>query len=184
MRNIIIVLTVLCFLVFLSCEKDKSIEEFYVESSIMTDKRDGQEYKIVRIGKQWWMAENLNYYTSGGSWDYNNDSLSFAKPNGRLYLWKTIMDGEESSDKNPSYVRGISPEGWHIPSLSEWEELDNYLKKYGFNANDLKMQGDAWPGPNLGTNKALFNAVPSGTVYNSGNSFASIDYQTYFFPLH
>ena len=90
------------------------------------------------------------------------------------------MNGEKSSDKNPSKVKGISPDGWHIPSLAEWTELYNYIKEYGLDADDLKMNGNIWPGPNIGTNKTLFNAVPTGTVYNDGQSFANIDYQTTF----
>lgn len=90
------------------------------------------------------------------------------------------MDGEKSSDKNPSKVKGISPVGWHIPSLSEWAELNNYIRKFGFNADDLKMGGNVWPGPKFGTNTTLFNAIPTGTVYNNGQSFANIDYQTTF----
>lgn len=180
MRDIRIITVTLFLIILMGCEKQKSIEDFSVETSVMKDSRDGQEYKIVKIGNQWWMAENLNYYTSTGSWYYNNDSSNFEKPYGRLYLWETIMNGEKSSDKNPSNVKGISPEGWHIPSLSEWAELYNYIKEYGLDADDLKMNGNIWPGPNLGTNKTLFNAVPTGTVYNNGQSFANIDYQTTF----
>ena len=51
----------------------------------------------------------------------------------------------------------------------------------GMNGDDLKEKGVAhWPTPNTGTNKTLFNAVPAGTVYDDGNSFANIDYQTTF----
>jgi len=147
----------------------------------MVDERDGQRYKIVKIGKQWWMAENLNYYTSSGSWYYNNDSITYSKPYGRLYLWNTVMNGSKSSDKNPSKIRGISPKGWHIPSVLEWEQLLSCIRSYGLNADDLKEEGiEHWPNPNSGTNKTLFNAIPTGTVYNDGKSFANITYQTTF----
>lgn len=180
MKYINLIANSLIFTIFIGCEKEKSIDDFVVETSTMTDSRDGQEYKIVKIGDQWWMAENLNYYTQEGSWYYNNDSINFSQPYGRLYLWETIMNGEESSSRNPSRVKGISPEGWHIPSLAEWSELYNYIKQFGLTADDLKMAGSAWPGPNLGTNSTSFSAVPTGTVYNDGQTFANIDYQTNF----
>ena len=163
----------------LGCEKEKPCSDF--ETSVMVDERDGQRYKIVKIGEQCWMAENLNYYTPTGSWYYDNDSINYSKPYGRLYLWETVMKGSSSSNENPSGVRGISPKGWHIPSVSEWEQLYDYLISQGLNADDLKEAGtEHWSYPNSGTNKTFFSAIPTGTVYNNGNSFANIDYQTTF----
>lgn len=99
----------------------------------MKDKRDGQIYKTVQIGDQVWMAENLNYevkdsYCLKKSAD-NCDKL------GRLYTWGAAMDsaGVFSSDGkgcgytkfcSPKFpVRGVCPEGWHLPDYGEWDRL-------------------------------------------------------------
>ena len=167
----------------ISCKKDKKETtndntnkgRFQIVTSTMTDARDGQLYQIVQIGTQWWMAQNLNYRTATGSWYYNNDSATFSKPYGRLYLWNTVMNGQASSSNNPSGVQGISPSGWHIPSTAEWSQLASYLSSYGLNGDALKEKGTVyWSPTNTGTDSAKFNAVPAGTVYNNGNNFANI----------
>ena len=71
----------------------------------------GNEYKTVKIGRQLWMAENLNLKTTG-SWCYGN-KLSNCKKYGRLYTWKAAMEN--------------CPDGWHLPSDDEWEELKNFV---------------------------------------------------------
>ena len=71
----------------------------------------GNEYKTVKIGSQLWMAENLNLKTSG-SWCYGNKP-SNCKKYGRLYTWKAAMEN--------------CPDGWHLPSDDEWEELKNFV---------------------------------------------------------
>jgi len=100
----------------------------------------GQNYKTVTIGKQLWMAENLNYDVPGNYTDlcYSNVSANCAKY-GRLYNWATAMalppecnsatpDDKKCVIKTP-YHRGICPEGWHIPKDEEW----NVLMRFGQN---------------------------------------------------
>ena len=82
-------------------ENDKQFGSF-------TDPRDGKTYKTVKIGNQVWMAENLNYDAGSGSWCYEDCSQY-----GRLYNWET--------------AKGVAPQGWHLPSKSEFETLLNNL---------------------------------------------------------
>ena len=120
------------------------------EYGTLTDERDGQTYKTVKIGTQTWMAENLNYaytgvpykytykdssYTSDStSWCYDNVPANCAKY-GRLYTWAAAMDSVGTWSANgkgcgygqtcsPTYpVRGACPKEWHLPSQREWNTL-------------------------------------------------------------
>ncbi len=171
---------VVMFFVF-SCNSNDSDGFYIVEINKMTDPRDGQTYQIVKIGDQCWMAENLNYYTPSGSWYYNNDSLNYAETHGRLYLGEFALAESKSTGNNSESAHGICPPGWHIPTVEEWEQLKNYINKYDLNGDDLKLTGhEFWLKPTHATNKAYFYAVPSGTVYNGGNSFDNIKTQTRF----
>ena len=103
------------------------------EYGTLMDSRDGQTYKTVVIGAQTWMAENLNFETSNSSC-YDDNASNCAKY-GRLYTWTAAMDGAGEWSANgkgcsffetclPTYpVRGVCPDGWHLPSQGEWEQL-------------------------------------------------------------
>ena len=99
----------------------------------LTDTRDGKTYKTVRIGLQTWMAENLNYaYGKGTTRSYcYKDKPANCRKYGRLYTWAAAMDsaavfGEGGKGCGygrrctPTYpVRGVCPDGWHLPSDAE-----------------------------------------------------------------
>lgn len=125
---------------------------------LFTDSRDNKSYKTVVIGEQKWMAENLAYLPSvysqydgseysGNSnkkfyyvYGYNGTNVSNAKLTnnystlGVLYNKNAAMHGESASYSNPSNVQGVCPNGWHLPSKSEYEELFSYLKNNGFSS--------------------------------------------------
>ena len=105
----------------------------------MTDARDGQTYKTVQIGDQVWMAENLNYdyhTLQTFSMCYNKDPQK-CDEYGRLYSLAAAVDsaglfgdggvgcgrGNVEACKVRESLRGVCPEGWHLPSESEWMQL-------------------------------------------------------------
>jgi uncharacterized protein (TIGR02145 family) len=185
MKSLIITIIILAC-IFASCKKEKTEAPENEAPESLIDSRDGQIYKCVKIGNQVWMAENLNYYTPSGSWYYKNDSATYSKPYGRLYLWGTVMNGESASDAVPSGVKGICPNGWHFPSTGEYQILADYLAANGLTGSDLKESGGQhWGEYNTGTNSTGFSAVGSGTMYSNGtqsvhiNSFADFMTSSY-----
>ena len=118
------------------------------EMSTITDSRDNQVYNTVKIGNQWWMAENLNYETQN-SWEYNNDSDN-GDIYGRLYEWETATQ--------------VCPSNWHLPSDNEWQTLVNYAGGENIAGGKLKEQGIShWNSPNTGaTDEFCFTALPAG----------------------
>lgn len=150
---------------------------------------DGNVYKTVKIGDQWWMAENLKtlHYqngeaipnvTSNNTWigiksgaycDYSNDD-SKVETYGRLYNWYSVVDS-----------RSIAPVGWHVPSDAEWNALVNYLGGVEVAGGKIKEAGtNHWLSPNTGaTNESGFTALPSGNRGHLGE-FGAIQEATFF----
>lgn len=172
------------------------------ETGILTDERDGNEYRTTEIGDQIWMAQNLRYAYLQPT--YQLDSSSFChdhvasncKTYGRYYLWSAAMDsaGIFSKDgegcgykwKNCSpkqYTRGVCPEGWHIPSAEEWNTLIEFVGGSLFGGRDLKSKG-GWSGKRSSTDKYGFSALPVRDYKTDPEgrsaSFASYGYQANF----
>jgi len=157
-----------------SCEKD-------AESDAVTDS-DGNVYKTVSIGTQTWLAENLKTtrYQNGdliGTTDpvtlditnetspkyqwYYGVNESNADTYGRLYTWYAATDS-----------RNICPDGWHLPSDSEWITLTTFLGGDSIAAGKLKETATThWQSPNTAaTNEMNFNALPGGYRNQNGEN--------------
>ena len=158
----------------------------------MTDGRDGHVYKTVQIGEQIWMAENLNFDPdqdgSGGriyswSWCYNKDLDSCSKY-GRFYTWAAAMDSAGKWSENgkgcgyndrkcrPTYpVRGVCPEGWHLPDSTEWNTLIIAAGDTLTGGKVLKSR-TGWDDGGDGTDDLGFSALSVGFRDLNGNYLA------------
>lgn len=152
-----------------------------IDYGSMTDSRDGQIYKTVKIGNQVWMAENLNYADSvktpslmGKNWCYANKAENCAVA-GRLYSWAASIDSVKLAmdEKNPqdcgygktcslpAKVQGVCPDGWHLPSQVEWETL--FTEVGGSStAGKILMSQTGWYNNGNGTDGVGFSALPVG----------------------
>ncbi|MBI9037848.1 MAG: hypothetical protein JEY97_06920 [Bacteroidales bacterium] len=135
------------------------------ETSSFTDSRDGQKYKTVKIGNQWWMAENFNYETESGSCCYLHEE-TFCAERGKLYTWEAAMEA--------------TPEGWHFPTDDDWKTLELFLglpsseiDKTGFRGNSIGY--NLWYEGGTG-----FEVLPSGYHNERMGKFGHIGYETRF----
>ena len=159
-----------------------------LNTSSFRDSRDSKVYKSVTIGNQTWMAENLNYRyivkrssSDSSSFCYENSLDSCAK-RGRLYVWSAAMDsagivpgnspnkcGYKGSCTVATPVRGVCPNGWHLPSRAEFDTLIEYVG--GIDSAGYYLKSDkGWfdyyqDGQNMSGNGAdvyAFSAFPGG----------------------
>lgn len=115
----------------------------------LTDERDGQTYRTVKIGDQEWMAENLNYKLED-SFCYEEEEANCAKY-GQLYIWKTATEA--------------CPAGWHLPSKGEFETLIEFVGGEDVAGTKLATTS-GWKDFNYsslnGTDDYSFSALPGG----------------------
>jgi uncharacterized protein (TIGR02145 family) len=141
---------------------------------------DNNNYAVVEIGSQTWMAENLKttkyndstaipLITSNNAWKtistpavcwYNNDEATYKATYGALYNWFAA-----SNEK-------LCPTGWHVPTDDEWKTLEIFLgmteeeaDTSGFRGTDQGAQlknTTGWESNGNGTNYSGFGGLPAG----------------------
>ena len=129
---------------------------------------DGNVYATVIIGDQEWMAENL------ATTKFNNgDTIAFANnlTASPAYTWATDNEGISLKDcYGNSYngqtiidERNICPVGWKVPSIEDWNELDDYLKSNFTNSPEYNLKAsEGWF--SAGNNASGFRLLPSGYI--------------------
>ena len=123
----------------------------------MTDPRDGKTYRIVTIGEQVWMAENLNYKTENS--DCFGKKLGNCLKYGQHYTWDD--------------AQMACPAGWHLPTLTEWNILINAVGGLSVAGKVLKAQM-GWSNGGDGTNDFGFTAFPAGRMDFDGDFFEGV----------
>ena len=186
-------------LIMVSCKKedtndDIGLIEFPATAVVIRDAVtdiDGNKYDAVQIGDQVWLAWNMRTtrFADGtaiaeGSDVSYDEAFRYTPDNseklsGFVYNWKAAMHGADGSAENPSGVQGVCPNGWHLPSEAEWQQLTDYLSSHseyvcsgtGENVAKALAYGRDWEkcgvgcavGNNQNDNNATgFSAVPVG----------------------
>jgi len=147
----------------------------------------GQVYNTVLIGTQCWLKENLNVGTMIYGSQYQTDNSLIEKycydnipancdVYGGLYQWNEMMQYVTTPG-----VKGICPDGWHLPTESEWIALTTYLGGWSIAGGKMKETDTLhWSPPNTGaTNETGYTALPGGYRYANA-IFSSLTYWTIF----
>ena len=139
---------VLVTISIVGCKEEDDNQRVF-DTGTVTDV-DGNVYKTVKIGNQWWMTENLKVtkFRNGDQINQAQDSLSWVvpQPNYCLYANNPSAPGLLYNFYVVSDAKNVAPEGWHIPSDSEWKELEKYL---GMNNSEADKTG--WRGKDEGS---------------------------------
>lgn len=130
-----------------------------LDTNYFVDNRDGKTYRMVKIGDQTWMAQNLNYKGEGKDtigYCYGKNSANCNKY-GRLYpIEETIEKGS------------VCPDGWHLPDTTEWFALFSAVDGKENAATHLNSTS-GWTEPGNGDDKFGFSALPGGRGAASGS---------------
>lgn len=136
----------------------------------LIDDRDGNIYKIVEIGSQTWMSENLRYAIDS-SFCIDRD-CGANEHYGRFYRYEYAigLDGNSySTDTLSLPIQGVCPDGWHIPAREEWETLFAYVleRTDGLYIKKTLMTTGRWGDvEHAGYNTFGFNLKASGWLYH------------------
>ena len=121
------------------------------------DERDGNVYKTIEIGTQTWIAQNMNYDTTGFCYDDVEDNC---EKYGRLY------------DKNTANF--VCPQGWILPDTSKWRILINFSQEYlnkEYAGSALKSENGGWWAYSQDDSKNICeSAEDEGCVSGNGNN--------------
>lgn len=150
---------------------------------------DGNVYTTVSIGNQVWLGENLkvtkfnnqepiSIVLDDTQWStqtqaaycYYQGDVANTNDYGNLYNWYVV-----NNSKN------VCPTGYHVPSITEWEELITFLGGNAVAGGKLKEIGFThWLDPNTAAdNSSGFTLLPSGWRAHNNGFYESLSYMAY-----
>jgi uncharacterized protein (TIGR02145 family) len=152
---------------------EHTVDKSYVRSTFHPE---------IQIGNQIWMASNLDvdFFRNGDkiqmagtktewlraisnhepAWCYYSNNDSYGKQFGKLYNWYAVNDR-----------RGLAPDGWYIPTETDWNRLILSLGGEKIAGRKMKTK-TGWDFYGLpGSNSSKFTGYPCG-FRNVNGSFA------------
>jgi uncharacterized protein (TIGR02145 family) len=147
---------------------------------------DNNKYTVVKIGKQYWLKQNLKTtqyrdstfiangldasewkQTTKGAYSVYESAAKNSDDFGLLYNGFAVATGK------------LCPKGWHIPTDAEWKELETFL---GVGADEINRTGgrsslagrvkspDNWKDNTMAMeNNSGFSVLPAGTRTDVGD---------------
>lgn len=159
----------------------ETVEATDVEADLLIDKRGNEEisYKIVKIGTQYWLAENLRatkwidgtaipMYKSTQATEWNANTTGayhvFADDDEYISIYGLLYNGYCIAN-----AEMLAPEGWEVASMDQWTALRSYG---GPTANNFKSDTEySWNLGKEGNNVTGFNVWAAG-LYSSATGDA------------
>lgn len=137
-----------------------------------TDVRDGHVYKTTTIWDQTWISENISFTTSiTNSWKHPNNNPANDSIYGKLYTKAGAI--------------AAVPDGWHIPTLAEWDTLISSLSSSFLMGAGGKMKEigiNYWSDPNVGANNISgFNGRGAGWFDPNGSEWNFKDWAAFWY---
>jgi uncharacterized protein (TIGR02145 family) len=157
---------------------------FAQQKGSFTDPRDKKTYKTVKMGKQTWMAENLNFNAEGskcygeGGGKVQGACLRYNEQYKHCEEYATVtLSSKEVQANCAKYGRlyntrsNICPKGWHVSTREEWQTLASLAGGKSDGSGDPGMNGIAklmatsgWNKNGNGTDDFGFSALPGGLM--------------------
>lgn len=152
----------------------ESIKKNHVNTGVFQDPRDSHIYAWKQIGDHVWFTQNLaylpqvqgvsevsesspRYYIYGFNGFEKSKAQNLLKPAGALYNWSAAVTA--------------CPNGWHLPSGQEWDELEREL---GSDSAGLELRASqGWRNSDpRAVDPWGFGALPGGYFSGSGYYYA------------
>lgn len=134
------------------------------------DERDQKVYRIVKIGSQVWMAENLNYSDSVKTPSLEGNTLCYDGIAANCDLMGRLYNGNAAND--------VCPNGWHLPDTTEWNVLFDAIGGKATAGRVLKSIGD-WGSDNKfsynGIDSVGFAVLRYGATFGSATKYTGED---------
>lgn len=156
---------------------DGETAEASLVADVINDKRgefDNNTYRIVKVGTQYWMADNLRATCfrdgtsiesissgDGAAWKANTTGAYLASTD---YDWLQIA-GYLYNGYTVTNEKGIAPEGWEVPTREQLVALRSAGSL--LNANFKDSAPGTWGEGMTGDNLTGFSAVATGSYTGS-----------------